>query len=199
MDKNKKIVFDDYHIHTNITDGAVTAEKIIEEAKKLKIKTIVFTEHISLNPTYDWFKFREEIENLKIKVIKILVGIETKVLDPNGKLNVNKDILESADVVLGSVHGIGNVEWLLNSECDIIAHPQINSENFEKFIKCNKILELNPQHPLEHEIIGKLVTISKNKFSFGSNTHKLEDLEDGQKYFSKINQEFKIEKMLVKL
>ena len=45
-----------------------------------------------------------------------------------------REILEAADIVLGSCHGLGNVEWLLKSECDVIAHPQIDEFNIDKFM-----------------------------------------------------------------
>lgn len=194
MDKNSKIVFNDYHIHTNITDGLLFPKEIIIEAKKIGIKNIAFTEHIRRIPTYDWFKFRDEILNFKSKGMNIFVGIETKVLNSKGELDVGKDVLESADIVLGSVHGNQNVEFLLNSDCDIIAHPQITMTNIDKFLDCDKILEINFKHPLEDNLICKLVESKKNKFSFGSDTHKLEDLKNSQKYFSELNKRYIIRK-----
>lgn len=192
MDKNNKIIFDDCHIHTVITDGICTPEDIIEKSIKLGIENIAFTEHIRKVSTYNWFKFRDEILNFKSKGINIFVGIEAKVLNSEGELDVSRDVLESADIVLGSVHGSQNVEWLLESECDIIAHPQITTLNVEKFVDCDKILEINYKHPLKENIICKLIENKNNKFSFGSDTHKIEDLGNGQKYFSEINKKYKI-------
>lgn len=194
MDKNNKIVFDDYHIHTNITDGECSPLEIIEEAKKLGIKNIAFTEHVRKVLIYDWFKFRDSILDISPKGINVIIGIEAKVLNSEGKLDVSKDIFESADIVLGAVHGVQNIEWLLNSDCDIIAHPQITVLNIEKFIDGDKVLEINFKHPLKDNIIGKLVESRKNKFSFGSDTHKLEDLENSQKYFFELNNRYKIRK-----
>jgi histidinol phosphatase-like PHP family hydrolase len=199
MDKNSKIVnnkiiFDDYHIHTNITDGSLFPKEIIMEAKKIGIKNIAFTEHIRKISTYDWFKFRDEVLNFKPKGINIAVGIETKVLNSEGELDASIDILESADIILGSVHGKQNVEYLLNSDCDIIAHPQITMTNIDKFLDCDKVLEINFKHQLEDNLIRKLIESRKNRFSFGSDTHKLEDLENGQRYFSDLNKRYKIRK-----
>lgn len=197
MDKNSKIIFDDYHIHTNITDGLCTFLQIIEEAKKIGIKKIAFTEHVREILTYDWFKFRDEILNTDLKGIKVIVGIETKILNHNGKLDCNKDIFDSADIVLGSVHGAQSVEWLLNSDCDIIAHPQINASNVEKFLDCNKIIELNSKYPLIDEIVTALIK-GNSYFSFGSDTHAIQDLKNGQEYFSKIYNTYKIKDKLWK-
>lgn len=199
MDKNSKIVFDDYHIHTKVADGECAPEEIIETAKKLGIKNIAFTEHVRKILTYDWFKFRDEILNIEPKGIKVIIGIEAKVLNFKGDLDVNRDIIESADIVLGSVHGAQNVEWLLNSDCDIIAHPQLTSLNVDRFLDCDKIIELNLRHPLGDEIISKLIESKKNKFSFGSDTHRIEDLQNGQKYFAKIDKTHKIKGRLFQL
>lgn len=199
MDKNCKIGFDDYHIHTKMTDGVCTPKEIIEEAIKLGMRNIAFTEHVREALTYNWFRFRDDILDLRLDGIKIWIGIEAKVLNPEGKLDVSKDVLESADIVLGTVHGAQRVEWLLNSDCDIIAHPQLDLLNVERFLGCDKILELNSRHPLDDEIISKLVEDKKNRFSFGSDTHKIDDLRNGQKYFSDINRKYRIRGRLLSI
>ncbi len=177
---------DDYHIHTKVTDGKDAPERIIKTAKLLNVKTIAFTEHISKNPTYDWFAFKEEISNLDHAGIKVLVGVEAKVLNEAGDLNVNDEVMRSADIVLGACHGDGNVEWLLRSACDIIAHPQIDYANIDKFINCKQILEINSKHRLPFEILDKLLVGTKNVFSFGSDTHSIEDFIAAQNYFTDI-------------
>ncbi len=182
----------DYHIHTDITDGKMSINQIIERVKELGIKKIAITEHISKNPTYNWSKFRNKIKKIKIKGLKILVGVEAKVLNEKGELNVDNFILKKADVVLGAVHGKGKIEWLLNSKCNIIAHPQINSKNIKIFINCNKILEINSKYRLPKKILDKLIIGTNNKFSFGSDAHTLDDLEKGQKYFKKIITQYPI-------
>jgi len=175
----------DYHIHTKITDGKTDPAEIIMAAKYLNVETIAFTEHISKNPTYDWFAFRKDIINLKKDGIKVLVGVEAKVL-AEGELNVSNEILEAADIVLGACHGRGKVEWLLQSKCDIIAHPQIDSNNVEKFVGCKKILEINAKHRLPFDILDKLIVGTENVFSFGSDTHEVQDFVVAQTYFANI-------------
>jgi len=174
---------DDYHIHTAITDGKATPIEIIKTANSLNIKTIAFTEHISKKSTYDWFDFRKNIYSLEHGSVNVLVGVETKVLNEFGELNVTDDILDCADIVLGACHGNGDVEWLLESDCDIIAHPQITQENVEKFVNCGKILEINFKHQLPWEILDKLILDTNNIFSLGSDTHTLEDFFKAQEYF----------------
>jgi histidinol phosphatase-like PHP family hydrolase len=181
---------DDYHIHTNVTDGKMTPAEVIEQARKFGLSAIAFTEHISRKPTYEWFKFRDDIRSLDSYGIKILVGVEAKVLDEDGTLNVGDDILKAADIVLGSVHGEGKLEWLLNSKCHIIAHPQLTHDNVEKFIDCKKILEINSKYRLPYEVLDRLIIGTKNIFSFGSDSHSAEEFALAQKYFEEIRRRY---------
>jgi len=177
---------DDYHIHTRVTDGKADPADIIKLAQQLEVKTIAFTEHISKNPTYDWFTLREAIWGLDWGGVNVLVGVEAKVLNSSGDLNVGSDVLASADLVLGACHGKGNVEWLLESNCDIIAHPQIDSSNVARFIDCKKVLEINAKHRLPFEVLDQLVLGTRNVFSFGSDTHEIGDFVAAQDYFAAV-------------
>ncbi len=187
MDKDNKMKKRfDYHMHVDVTDGELKIDEIIRDAKKLGIKSIAITEHISKNPTYDWFELRKKIKSIEVSDLKIKVGVEAKVLNEYGELNVSDEILNEADIVLGSVHGSGDVEWLLNSKCDVIAHPQITLENVDKFVNCGKVLEISAKYKLPKNILDKLINGTENVFSFGSDAHKIGDLEKGQKYFDEI-------------
>lgn len=174
----------DYHIHTNLTDGTLTPEQIISIANASDVK-IAITEHIHRQPTYDWFTLRDTIKHLDKNV---LVGVEAKVLDEAGTLDAPEDILREAELVLGSIHSIGKIEWLLNSTCDIIAHPQITQANVNLFRKCGKVLEVNSLHRLPWEMLDQLV--EGNTFSFGSDTHSPLDFYKGQVYFHEVNQRY---------
>lgn len=174
----------DYHIHTNQVDGTLAAEEIINMASKANIR-IAITEHIRRSPTYNWFEFRDSIKRLDNNV---LVGVEAKVLDSQGTLDVPDDVLCEADIVLGSVHSVGSVEWLLGSKCDVIAHPQITEVNVHLFKKCPKTLEINALHRLPLEVLDELVEL--NTFSFGSDTHSGADFYRGQDYFQAVLQRY---------
>jgi histidinol phosphatase-like PHP family hydrolase len=176
----------DLHIHTKRTDGEATPADIIKLANKFHMATVAFTEHISKNPTYDWFLFKDEIKRLDSGSVKVLVGVEAKVLNEEGDLNVSDEILEEADIVLGSLHGEGKVEWLLKSRCNVIAHPQIDETNIDRFLDCAKTLEINSKHRLPLSILDRLIVGTDNVFSFGSDTHRLADFVSAQDYFQDI-------------
>jgi histidinol phosphatase-like PHP family hydrolase len=177
---------DDYHIHTKATDGKADPAQTIKLARQLKVDTIAFTEHISKTPTYNWFELRETIRNLDFTGVDVLIGVEAKVLNASGDLNVDRDVFNAADLVLGACHGAGSVKWLLDSECDIIAHPQIDNTNVEQFIDCPKVLEINSKHRLPFEILDKLILDTSNIFSFGSDTHDLNDFVVAQDFFKTV-------------
>ena len=114
------------------------------------------------------------------------LGIEAKVLNNTGELDVSEDVFVSADLVLGACHSLGSVEWLLNSNCDIIAHPQIDNSNVKQFVDCPKVLEINFKHQLPFEVMDKLVLGTHNVFSFGSDTHEVNDFVSAQNYFATV-------------
>jgi hypothetical protein len=74
----------------------------------------------------------------------------------------------------------------LDSECDIIAHPQIDNTNVEQFIDCPKVLEINSKHRLSFEILDKLILDTSNIFSLGSDTHDLNDFVVAQDFFTTV-------------
>jgi histidinol phosphatase-like PHP family hydrolase len=177
---------DDYHIHTKATDGNADPADIIKLARQFNLKTIAFTEHISKNPTYDWFKLREAVRGLDWGGVNVLVGVEAKVLNAAGDLDVDEEVFASADLVLGACHSSCRVEWLLEADCEIIAHPQITQDNVESFLDCKKVLEINSKHRLPFKILDKLVLESSNVFCFGSDTHEIRDFVEAQNYFTEV-------------
>ena len=85
----------DYHNHTNFTDGKNTVEECVIKAIDKGLTTIGFSEHVSKNEEWmkEWFvRYLEDIEmcKKKYKEIDILCGIEAKINDNNGNLNVDE-------------------------------------------------------------------------------------------------------------
>ncbi|MBF0479352.1 MAG: PHP domain-containing protein [Candidatus Omnitrophica bacterium] len=97
----------DCHIHTSWTDGACGAEAIIQMAVKKGLKQIAFTEHVRRDSDY-YPHFYEEIVQLRTKypAIEIIIGVETKVLNLDGDVDMSDEVKNKAELVLGSVHSI---------------------------------------------------------------------------------------------
>lgn len=98
----------DIHLHSDFSDGENTPEEIIITAIKLGFEVIAFTEHVRKETT--WLDdFTREIERLKDTYkdnIKILSGIEAKVIDLNGNIDAKPSFFDKVDVVLAAFHKI---------------------------------------------------------------------------------------------
>ena len=96
----------DFHIHTNFTDGADSAEEMVIAAIEAGIETLGFSEHayVPFDPDFclspeTSVLYRNEISRLKSKYdekIELLCGIEMDIDSP--------DDPDKYDYVIGSVH-----------------------------------------------------------------------------------------------
>jgi len=94
----------DYHMHTNWTDGKNTIKEMYEQSVKLNLESILFSEHARASSA-KWFnKFALEVRNLPKKPCEALVGVETKVINYNGDLDSNDEIIDNCDLVMSSIH-----------------------------------------------------------------------------------------------
>jgi len=100
----KKIPLQDFHIHTNITDGKSTAEEYIESALQKKLEEIAFTEHVRKSSI--WFdSFVSKVKKLRRECnLKIYYGIEAKAIDFEGQIDATPHMIEESEIVLGAVH-----------------------------------------------------------------------------------------------
>ena len=191
----------DFHIHTNQTDGFCSAEEMIDQAINLKLKAIAITEHV--DKSSDWFNnFAARIEILRNNnKIKILLGIETKVLDFNGTIDATANAIAKSDIVIGSVHrypdGQGGfvplekirdlgqslsaktefnlaMGLLKNKKVDVLGHP---------FGVYSKLFGVFPEDYLEQLLIKSL----ENKIAVEINTKYIVERDLFFKLFRKIN------------
>lgn len=139
LDKNK--INRDYHVHTNWIDGENSAGEIIEQAEKLQLESIAFTEHIRHDSNY-YSDFYHQIEELrKDKKVQIFIGVETKIMNLDGDLDISQENYEMADLVLGSVHSLPTQNGFINPQelptqelflneyqlaLAMIRHPRVN-------------------------------------------------------------------------
>ncbi len=95
----------DLHLHTNWTDGKNSVSQMYEAACKKGLKKILFSEHARCS-SVNWFsKFAKEVKSLKKKQnCNAYVGAEVKILNFNGDLDINKDIIKDVDYAMASVH-----------------------------------------------------------------------------------------------
>lgn len=196
----------DWHIHTDLVDGKSSLTSNIEEAIKNKLKLIAITEHIRKNPSYDFDLY---IKNLKFKKmlyskeIKILSGVESKVINIDGELDLTEAMANKCDVVLGAFHTWYNDDanvndylltlknFLNNPIVDIWAHPlaflnnynlSISEEQLDKIIflikKSEVIVEFNFKHnknKLGYYFLNKIQEYNI-PYVYGSDSHHYKEL-----------------------
>lgn len=100
-----KILRVDYHLHSNFSDGENTIEDYIVKAKESGLLKIAITDHVWRTST--WIdEYIKEINRLRDKYsqIKILIGVEAKALNRDGKIDVTEETIKKVDFVMGVCH-----------------------------------------------------------------------------------------------
>lgn len=134
--------FEDNHIHSNYSDDATCSlEEIFEYNNTHDKLNIVISDHVDRHTV--WFdRYANNIKSLRNKYpdFSTRIGCEVKIIDESGSLNTTDEILDKAEVVLGSVHNFPKIqsmspdevlerEFILtkilasNDKIDILAHP----------------------------------------------------------------------------
>ena len=135
-------------VHTSWTDGAATSREVLETAAARGVGALAFTEHV--REETDWYPefFREiDINREHFPDMAVYIGVETKAMDEDGRLDISESVLSAAEIVLGSVHRFPNdtggyldfkalsaaetaeIEFRLsmgmirNAPIDVLAHP----------------------------------------------------------------------------
>ena len=82
--------YGDCHVHTSYTDGKNSVFEYCQKAKENNLKSILFSEHVRKDISYDYADFLLQINKAKctFKDLKILSGCEAKVLNLDGDLDV---------------------------------------------------------------------------------------------------------------
>ena len=102
----------DYHTHTIYSHGKGTIEDNVKVAISKGIETLGISDHSYGHLTYgvkrdDIFKMREEIDILNEKYknkIKILLGVESNILDDKGNIDYDYKIGDVLDYVMAGYH-----------------------------------------------------------------------------------------------
>ncbi len=171
FDRNSLPSFD-FHLHTNWTDGENTVQEMHNAASKAGLTHILFSEHVR-NTSENWFfGFAQQVRESVSNNCLALVGIETKIMDFDGNLDVTSNIMENADLVMASVHRFPGEEGIIEK----------NSNQFNKFSQyedpietefrlANLILE-NP----EVDILGHPFGMSYKRFNLVPSIQKIKQL-----------------------
>ncbi len=104
-------ILSDYHTHTIYSHGKGTIEDNVEAARQKGVKILAISDH---GPGHMGFgikkrkykEMRQIIDGLNEKYddIEILLGLEANVLDIEGHLDVDEELLEMNDILLAGYH-----------------------------------------------------------------------------------------------
>ncbi len=104
-------ILSDYHTHTIYSHGKGTIEENVEAARKIGLKILAISDHgpghmgfgIKKRKYKEMRKIIDEL-NSKYDDIEILLGLEANVLDIEGHLDVDDEMLEMNDILLAGYH-----------------------------------------------------------------------------------------------
>ena len=110
----------DMHLHSKYSDGLNTPTEMVEAAISLGIQKMCFTDHVW--KTSEWTpQYVDEVLMLRRRYsnkIEILCGVEAKLLDCEGNIDVPDEVVDKNLRVVGAMHRIplGDGKFLRRSE-----------------------------------------------------------------------------------
>lgn len=104
-------IIGDYHTHTIYSHGAGSIRDNVEAAIDRGLKELVISDHGPGHIFYGvrkekLFEMKKQIDKLnkEYENIKILLGVEANIMDYDGNIDVDEDILEIIDILLLGFH-----------------------------------------------------------------------------------------------
>jgi putative hydrolase len=94
---------EDFHVHSTFSDGASTLEENVRAARERGLRTLCLVDHVRRDTT--WLPdFIAAVEQYRHQPgLRILVGVEAKILDSSGQLDI-PPVLGGVDLVLIADH-----------------------------------------------------------------------------------------------
>jgi putative hydrolase len=142
----------DFHMHTNITDGTASVLEMAEAAQSARMTQILFSEHIRQTSTY-FPEFSALVRRTSITDVQLFVGVEAKVLDTSGALDMPAGTAEQCDAIIGSVHRPPGHE----TSAATWSRMEVNTARALEFALARAIVLYSPAHILGHPL-GMCVT-----------------------------------------
>lgn len=173
----------DFHSHTTYVDGNQSVSEMICRAEEVGLKAYALTEHVRTSAMSWWPNYVQDIKRHRANAnLDVFIGLEANAIGPAGNVDVPEQMLEDAELVLGSVHGYYiDATWekipdgsmsrsdalayevektiglATNPDIDVLAHPGYIFERHYGDFPCEAFQEIIAAAN-EH---GKAVEISK--------------------------------------
>jgi putative hydrolase len=91
---------EDFHVHSTFSDGASTLAENVQAARERGLRTLCLVDHVRRDTT--WVpEFAAAVRPFRHHPeLRVLAGVEAKILDSSGKLDVPPDLARYAEVDL---------------------------------------------------------------------------------------------------
>jgi putative hydrolase len=91
---------EDFHVHSTFSDGASTLAENVQAARELGLRTLCLVDHVRRDTT--WVpEFAAAVQPFRhYPELRVLAGVEAKILDASGRLDVPPDLARSQDIDL---------------------------------------------------------------------------------------------------
>ncbi|HFL2476658.1 TPA: phosphatase [Clostridioides difficile] len=164
----------DVHCHTLISGHAhSTFKENVEEASKKNIKYLGISDHGPNMPggPHPFYFYNLHLLPLEVQGVKILRGIEGNIMDYNGNLDVQEDMLQHLDYIIASLHrpciASGTKEENTNAILKVMDKPKVKIIGHPD----------DSRYPLDYEPIvkkakDKNILLEINNSSLSSNSHR---------------------------
>ncbi|MCF8011223.1 MAG: PHP domain-containing protein [Clostridiales bacterium] len=104
-------IVSDWHTHTRYSDGSGAVEDNVRAAAEMGLKEVAITDHgprglfIGVKSEYDYLKIKEEIKSFQENSgVRILLGAEANIIDPDGSIDIPPGIVKELDILLAGLH-----------------------------------------------------------------------------------------------
>lgn len=154
----------DVHTHTIVSGHAYsTMQEVVDQAAEKGLKLVAITDHAPTMPgsTHMFYFSNLSVIPDFIKGVEVLKGIEANIINYDGDIDVDANVLEQLDIVIASLHppciDFGSKEQNTNAIIGAIENPYVNiighpddgrfPLDYDKVIKAakknNVLLEVN--------------------------------------------------------
>jgi putative hydrolase len=91
---------EDFHVHSTFSDGASTLAENVEAARERGLRTLCLVDHVRRDTT--WLpEFAAAVRPYRHQAgLRVLAGVEAKILDSSGRLDVPPDLARCQDIDL---------------------------------------------------------------------------------------------------
>jgi len=119
----------DYHTHSKFSDGEDLPEVLVEAGIEVGLGTIAITDHVRADSdwVWDYIDYVGEVADYYKDRIRVVCGVEAKITDLGGSIDIPEGVDDYVDILLASVHRIPTGDGFLSD--DEIARDVDNAIN----------------------------------------------------------------------